>query len=71
MINREEALKLQKERIEKCVVVTVVSVILLATAATLLSIFVANSPGEIGFFAVIAVIIEFYILRKIHFSQFF
>lgn len=77
MISREEALKLQKERMTRCAVISLVSTIILAAVAVLLSVYVAgssgetSSPGEIWFYATLAIIIEIFILRKIHFEQLF
>lgn len=71
MISRDEALKTQKVRSRNCIIVSIVSVLLLTAAVVLLSLFVANNLGEIWFYVVLAVIIEFFVLKIIRFEQFF
>ena len=71
MINQNEALKLQQERSKRCIVVSIVSVIILAAAVVFLAIFVSSTPEEFWFYAVVAIIIEIFILRKARFTQLF
>ena len=71
MINRDEALSIQKERSKRCIIASIVSVIILAATAILLSVYVASSSGEVLFYAILAIIIEIFILRKVRFTQLF
>lgn len=71
MVTTDEAREIQKERTRNCIIISVISFLILAAAAVLLSKYVAKSTGEKWFFVVFAGTIELLILTKIRFEQFF